>query len=478
MVSPEVEPFAKTGGLGDVLGSLPKELARLGHDVRVMMPKYGVIPEKYQKEMVFIDKTYTKVAWRDQYVGAYELKKDGVIYYFLDNEYYFKNGGIYSGDYDLERFSFFSRASLEILQTINFFPDILHCHDWQAAAIPVLWEYFYSWQKDYKDIKTVFTIHNLRFQGEHCIPHINDLLGLPLHYFAADKVGVGNGDANLIKAGIVFADFVTTVSPTYAREIMTPEFGEGLDRVLRSKEFKLGGILNGIDYSVYSPKKNKSVNYNYETYSAVEGKALNKKTLQKKLGLPVRDDIPLISIVSRLTSQKGIDIILYALNELMGEDVQFVVLGTGDANFENSFKHFAWIYKEKFSANISFSNKLSHQIYAGSDMFLMPSLYEPCGLGQLIALSYGTIPIVRETGGLKDTVSSYNEETGEGNGFSFAPYNAGDMMWTIRRALEFYKDKKVWNKIVESAMQSDYSWTASAGHYINIYDGLINKETE
>lgn len=472
MCSPEVEPFAKTGGLGDVLGSLPKTLAKMGVDVRVMMPLYGVIPDKYREEMRFVGKATCPVAWREKYMGVFEMVQDGVIYYFIDNEYYFKHGDIYNGGHDLERFSYFSRACLESLKLIDFFPDIIHCHDWQSASIPALWEHFYSSQDKYKDIKTVFTIHNLKFQGVHGVGHINDFLGLPNSYFSYDRLGFGNDAANMLKGGIVFSNFVTTVSPTYAGEIMTPEYGEGLDYCLRERQNKLGGIINGIDYTRYSPKINENIAFQYDAYSASEGKANNKQFIQEKLGLPIEKEVPLIAIISRLTSQKGLDIILYALEELLQEDVQLVVLGTGDSEYENAFKHHAWHHKDKLSANIYFSNELSHQIYAGSDMFLMPSLYEPCGLGQLIALSFGSVPIVRETGGLKDTVFSYNEATKEGNGFSFAPYTAHDMMFTIRRALQLYEEKKEWNRIIENGMLADYSWGTSAQHYINIYEGL------
>ncbi|GHV16298.1 glycogen synthase [Clostridia bacterium] len=472
MVTPEAEPFAKTGGLGDVLGALPKALAAGGVETCVVMPKYQVIPEEYKVKMEFVGHIDVNLSWRVQYCGVFRLAIDKVTYYFIDNEYYFLGDSIY-GDYDLERFAFFSKAALSILPLIDFFPDIIHCHDWQTGVIPAILDAQFRHDDRYKNIRTVYTIHNMRFQGVHNIDFINGLLDLPSSYYTNDRIGK-HGDANFMKAGIVFANHITTVSPTYSEEIRRPQYGEGLDWLLNSKadSNQLKGILNGIDYDIYSPSNTPHIEHKYDKETFVEGKAENKKLLQKRLNLPVRADVPIIAMVTRLTSQKGLDLVIHAMERLVKRDLQLVILGTGDAHYEGALRHFAYHHGDKVSANIMFSNELSHKIYAGSDMFLMPSLFEPCGLGQMIALSFGTLPIVRETGGLKDTVSSYNENTGKGNGFSFAPYNANDMIYTIDRALNIYKSPKLWQKITRSAMSCDYSWKNSAKHYIDIYNTI------
>ncbi len=477
MVSSEVAPFAKTGGLGDVLGALPQALVASGHDVRVIMPKYGSIPEKFASEMNFLFFDFVPLGWRSKYCGVFSLEKNGVTYYFIDNEEYF--GVPSSGDNylykwnDLERFAFFDKAAMEILPKLDFCPDTVHCHDWQTGMIPVILDAYYKRNDFYGNIKTVFTIHNLKYQGIYSIDATKDFFSLDDYYFTGDKLEF-HGCANLLKAGIVYSDYVTTVSPSYASEIRSPMGGEGLDGLLDARQNSLFGIINGIDYNEYNPKTDPYIFEKYGVSDCSKGKKKNKTELQAQLGLPIDGEKVMIGLVSRLVDQKGLDIIAYAMDELMGMDIQFVILGTGEEKYENMFRHYAWCNPEKVSANITFSNEMAHKIYAACDLFLMPSLFEPCGLGQLIALSYGTIPVVRETGGLKDTIKAYNEFTGEGNGFSFAEYNAHDMVYTIRRAIGFFSDKRVWNKLVKNAMKQDFSWTESAKKYEELYNSLIN----
>ncbi len=467
MISSEAAPFAKTGGLGDVVGALPAALAKLGHDVRVIIPKYGCIPEEYMAEAEYLFYMYVPLGWRNKYCGVFSLKRQGVTFYFIDNEYYFGDKALYKWN-DLERFAFFDKASLEILRKLDFRPNVIHCHDWQTGMVPVLLDAYYKRDEFYCSIKTVFTIHNLKYQGIYSIEAVEDFFSLEASYFTDDKLEF-HGCANLLKAGIVYADTVTTVSPTYAEEIKTPMGGEGLDGLLFARDNVLSGILNGVDYGEYNPETDPYIFRNYGAKDAAEGKKANKIALQEQLGLPIDGEKVMIGIVSRLVDQKGLDIIAAAMNELMNMDIQMVVLGTGDEKYENMFKHNAWCNSEKMSANITFSNELAHKIYAASDIFLMPSLFEPCGLGQIIAMAYGTIPVVRETGGLKDTVRAYNEFTDEGNGFSFYPCEAHDLMYTIRRAIRFFGDKTVWNKLVKRDMNEDFSWDESARKYERLY---------
>ena len=471
MLSSEVAPYAKSGGLGDVLGALPQNLAAQGHDVRVMLPKYGLIADKFVSEMEFVLYTYVPVGWRNKYCGVFSIKKAGVTYYFIDNEYYFGEKCLYKWD-DLERFSFFDKAALEILPRIDFKPDIIHCNDWQTGAVPVILEAYYKNNEFYRDIRTMFTIHNLKYQGVYSVDAVKDFLSLGDEYFTGDKLEF-HGCANLLKAGVVYANAVTTVSPTYAEEIKTQTGGEGLDGLLSARSNSLFGILNGIDYSEYSPKKDGYIAFKYGEKDVLEGKKKNKMALQEQLGLPVDGEKVMIGLVSRLVDQKGLDIIAEAMGELLDLDMQFVIVGTGDEKYENMFRYYAQGNPQKISANIMFSNELAHKVYAASDLFLMPSLFEPCGLGQLIALSYGTIPVVRETGGLKDTIKSYNEFTDEGNGFSFYAPDPHDMVFTIRRAINFFSDKAVWKKLSQRAMKQDFSWTESAKEYLRIYENLL-----
>lgn len=473
MCSSEVAPFAKTGGLGDVLGALPQALAKLGHDVRVVLPKYGCIQEQYCQEMEFRFFLYIPLGWRRKYCGVFELKKDGVTYYFIDNEYYFGDIYLYKWN-DLERFAFYDKACLEILKQLDFKPDVIHAHDWQAGMVPVLLNAYYVEDEFYRGIKTVFTIHNLRYQGIYSMDIVADFYSLPQEYFTEDKLEF-HGCANLLKGGIVYADYVTTVSPSYAEEIKTPLGGERLDGLLSARSQSLYGIINGIDTAVYNAKTDPKIFANFDLRNLTSKKKENKIALQKQLGLPVDGEKAMIGIVSRLVDQKGFDIIAEAMGELVNLDIQLVVLGTGEAKYEEMFRQNAWYHPEKVSANITFSDDMAHKIYASADMLLMPSMFEPCGLSQMIAMAYGTIPIVRETGGLKDSVQPFNEFTGEGNGFSFAPYSAHDMLYTLRMALHFFADKEVWVPLMKRAMKMDFSWSASAQKYDEMYQKLLGK---
>ena len=473
-VAAEAVPFAKTGGLADVAGSLPKALKADGVDVRVILPKFGKIPEAYRNAMEHVYDGELPVAWRKKYVGLDKYELDGVTYYFVDNEEYFNREGFYGYDDDAERFSFFSRAVLDLLQAMDFWPDVIHTNDWHAGLVNVFLKLDHMGDARYERIKTVYTIHNLKYQGVFPKDVMPDVLGLDWKYF-------NNGDlefydaVNFMKGGIIYADAITTVSKTYAKEIQYPYFGEHLDGLLRSREQDISGIVNGIDYSVYNPRTDK---YIFETYDeeSLDRKLDNKIALQKSLGLPERRNVPLIAIVSRLVEPKGMDLVVRMMDEILQhEDIQLVVLGTGEKRYEDWFKGLAWRYPKKVSVNIYFSNELAQRIYAGADIFLMPSKYEPCGIGQLIALRYGTIPVVRQTGGLKDTVQQYNKYTQEGNGFVFENYNAHEMMYALKRALSFYGNYEIWHKIQFNAVQADYSWKRSAKEYEALYERLTAK---
>ena len=473
-VAAEAVPFAKTGGLADVAGSLPKALKADGVDVRVIMPKFGKIPEAYRNAMEHVYDGELPVAWRKKYVGLDKYELDGVTYYFVDNEEYFNREGFYGYDDDAERFSFFSRAVLDLLPAMDFWPDVIHTNDWHAGLVNVFLKLEHMGDARYERIKTVYTIHNLKYQGVFPKDVMPDVLGLDWKYF-------NNGDlefydaVNFMKGGIIYADAITTVSKTYAKEIQYPYFGEHLDGLLRSREQDLSGIVNGIDYSVYNPRTDK---YIFETYDeeSLDRKLDNKTELQKSLGLPERRNVPLIAIVSRLVEPKGMDLVVRMMDEILQhEDIQLVVLGTGEKRYEDWFKGLAWRYPKKVSVNIYFSNELAQRIYAGADIFLMPSNYEPCGIGQLIALRYGTIPVVRQTGGLKDTVQQYNKYTQEGNGFVFENYNAHEMMYALKRALSFYGNYEIWHKIQLNAVQADFSWKRSAKEYEALYERLTAK---
>ncbi|HBU82939.1 glycogen synthase GlgA [Paenibacillus sp. UMB7766-LJ446] len=463
----EVHPFIKTGGLADVIGALPQALKKSGADVRVILPKYKSIPEEYKEAMEPVITTDVPLGWRRPYCGIEMLVHDGIPVYFVDNEYYFGRDGVYGYMDDGERFAFFNRAVLDVLPQIEFKPDVLHSHDWHAGMIPLLLEAHYAHDPFYSEMRTVFTIHNLLYQG--VFPHdlFSDLLELDDRYFTADGAEY-YGNVNFLKAGVVFADHVTTVSPTYAKEVQTSYYGYGLDGLLSSLGDRFTGIVNGIDTKSYNPAADNKIAVKYRT--SLSKKIENKIELQKELGLPVRPDAPLMVMVTRLVDSKGLDLVCRVLDELLYyDDIQFAVLGTGDPAYEHWFREAANRYPLKMSAQITFNDGLSRRFYAGSDLFLMPSRFEPCGISQLLALRYGSVPLVRETGGLNDTVQAYNEFSGEGNGFSFTSFNAHDMMNTIRRAEAFYRQPEHWKKIVKNAMSGDYSWNVSAEEYMGIY---------
>ena len=473
-VASECAPFIKTGGLADVVGSLPKCFDKKEYDVRVIIPKYMCMNQKWKDKMTYLNHFYMDLCWRRQYVGIMEMEYEGVKYYFIDKEYYFAGDKPYSDvRYDLEKFAFFSRAVLSALPVIDFRPDVIHCHDWQTGLIPVYLHDSFAYGDFYRGIKSIMTIHNLKFQGVWDIDTIKDIAGLSDYYFTSDKLkDYDNG--NYLKGGIVYADMVTTVSDTYAQEIKTPFYGEGLDGLMRARSNCLRGIVNGIDYKEYDPATDNLIAKNFSVENFRKEKVKNKTALQKELGLEVNPKKMMIGLVSRLTDQKGLDLIACVMDELCQDAVQFVILGTGEERYENMFRHFDWKYGKDVSANIFYSEELSHKIYAACDAFLMPSLFEPCGLSQLMSLRYGTLPIVRETGGLKDTVQPYNEYENTGTGFSFSNYNAHEMMGTVRYAEHvFYDKKRDWNKMVERAMKADFSWKASAEKYQQLYNDLL-----
>lgn len=472
-VASECVPFIKTGGLADVVGSLPRYFNKEEFDVRVIIPKYLCMDQKWKDMMQYRTHFYMDMNWRSQYVGVLEMEYNGIKYYFIDNEYYFTGPKPYGNIYeDIEKFAFFSKAALSALPMIDFKPDIVHCHDWQTGLIPVYLKDTFHGGDFFRDMKTVITIHNLKFQGVWDVKRVMDITGLPKYYFAPDKLEA-YGDANYLKGGIVYSDAVTTVSDTYAEEIKMPFYGEGLDGLMRARASSLRGIVNGIDYDEYNPATDKYIVQNYDARTFRKEKIKNKRALQEELGLDRDDKKFMIGIVSRLTDQKGFDLINYIMDEMCQQDVQFVILGTGEERYENAFRHFAWKYSGKVSANIYYSEALSHKIYASCDAFLMPSLFEPCGLSQLMSLRYGTVPIVRETGGLKDTVQPYNEFEGTGTGFSFTNYNAHEMFNSVNYAKEvFYNRKREWNKIIDRAMAADYSWNSSAKKYEEMYRWL------
>ncbi len=468
-------PFIKTGGLADVVGSLPKNIDKRYFDVRVILPKYTCMSQQMKDMLTYKTHFYMDFHWKEEYVGVLEATVDGVTYYFIDNESYFSGFKPYGDNvlFEIEKYAFFSKAVLSALPLIGFKPDIIHCHDWQTGLIPVYVKERFRGDEFFWNIKTIMTIHNLKFQGKWSIKEVKEITGLADYYFSADKLEAYK-DANLLKGGIVFADAVTTVSDTYAEEIKTNFYGEGLNGLLSARKNDLRGIVNGIDYAEFNPKTDKFIEHPYDAVNFRKEKIKNKRALQAELSLAQDDRKFMIGIVSRLTDQKGFDLIAYVMDELCQDNVQIVVLGTGEEQYENMFRHFDWKYADKVSANIYYSEAMSHKIYASCDAFLMPSLFEPCGLSQLMALRYGTVPIVRETGGLKDTVESYNEYENTGTGFSFTNYNAHEMLGTIRYAEQIYYDKRrEWNKIVDRGMAADFSWKVSANKYQEMYDWLI-----
>ncbi|AZH70577.1 glycogen synthase GlgA [Collinsella aerofaciens] len=469
--SAECAPFVKTGGLGDVAGSLPAALVRAGAEVIVMVPKYATIKDEYKAQMEHFSDFYVSLGWRNEYCGLEKLEHDGVTYMFIDNERYFARDYPYGFFDDGERFAFFSKAITESLQHLpaGFECDILHCNDWQTALAPVFLREFYQGLPLYDRVKTVFSIHNVAFQGQFSDTVMEDILGVAHIPAAASQLRCDACSINYMLGALRYADAITTVSPTYANEIQTPEFGEGLDGVLRERSYALQGILNGIDVAGFDPATDKRIAANY-TVEDRPGKAVCKAKLQEELGLEVRDDRPLMVMVTRLTRQKGMDLVMYALDRILAGGVQVAVLGTGDRDYEDGLRYFRDKYPGTMAARIEFDPALSQRMYAAADMFLMPSKFEPCGLSQIIAMRYGTLPIVRETGGLKDTVQPYNEFTGEGTGFSFSNFNGDEMGDAVFRAARlFWDNRDAWNQLVTQAMSQDFSWTRSADKYLDLY---------
>lgn len=469
--SAECAPFVKTGGLGDVAGSLPAALVRAGAEVIVMVPKYATIKDEYKAQMEHFCDFYVSLGWRNEYCGLEKLEHDGVTYMFIDNERYFARDYPYGFFDDGERFAFFSKAITESLQHLpaGFECDILHCNDWQTALAPVFLREFYQGLPLYDRVKTVFSIHNVAFQGQFSDTVMEDILGVAHIPAAASQLRCDACSINYMLGALRYADAITTVSPTYANEIQTPEFGEGLDGVLRERSYALQGILNGIDVAGFDPATDKRIAANY-TVEDRSGKAVCKAKLQEELGLEVRDDRPLMVMVTRLTRQKGMDLVMYALDRILAGGVQVAVLGTGDRDYEDGLRYFQDKYPGTMAARLEFDPALSQRMYAAADMFLMPSKFEPCGLSQIIAMRYGTLPIVRETGGLKDTVIPYNEFTGEGTGFSFSNFNGDEMGDAVYRAARlFWDNREAWNQLVTQAMSQDFSWTRSADKYLDLY---------
>ena len=466
----EARPFAATGGLADVAGSLPQALRLRLIGCRVVMPLYEDIPQELRDNMKFVTSLSVPVAWRRQYCGVFEAKVGGVIYYLIDNQYYFKRHGLYGHYDDAERFAFLSRAAIEMLPYLDFKPDVIHCNDWQTALVPIYYSIFYANNDWYRGIKTVFTIHNIQYQGKYGKELVEDVLGIP-----KSDIGILEYDdcINLMKGAIECANCVTTVSPTYAQEILNPWFSHGMDAILKERKWKIRGILNGIDTVSYDPEKDPDLYANYSVED-MAGKAENKKRLQERLNLEQDPDVPLIGMVTRMVSHKGLDLVKETLNQLMWEtNIQFVILGSGDWEYENFFREMQEKYPGRLCSCFGFIPELSRKIYAAADIFLMPSKSEPCGLSQMIALRYGAIPVVRETGGLKDSIRDSGD--GVGNGFTFMTYNGGDMMYAVRRALEGYGQKEGWEILVRRAMECDNSWGRSANEYIRLYKELIKE---
>ena len=467
----EALPFIATGGLADVSGSLPQALRQRLVGCRVVLPLYEDIAEELREDMKFITSLSVPVAWRRQYCGIFEARRNGVIYYFIDNQYYFKRNGLYGHYDDAERFAFFSRAILEMLPHVNFQPDVIHCNDWQTALTPIYHNLFYKQNEFYSNMKTLFTIHNIQYQGKYGMELVNDVLGIPE---SAVSLVEYDDCVNLLKGAIECADWVSTVSPTYAEEILTPWFSHGLDNILKERSWKLSGILNGIDTKSFDPETDPDI---YAPFSAddLSGKAVNKQKLQERLGLAQDPNVPMIGMVTRMVTHKGLDLVKETLDKLMWQsNAQFVILGSGDWEYECFFREMQEKYPGRLCACFGFVPELSRKIYAGADIFLMPSKSEPCGLAQMMSLRYGTIPIVRETGGLKDSIQDSGDN--EGNGFTFKSYNSGDMLYAITRALEGYANPEGWEILVKRAMNCDNSWGRSAKEYIRLYKQICKGE--
>lgn len=463
----EAMPFGATGGLGDVLGALPPALAAVNPDwdIRVVMPLYAQVGAEWREKMTFEKSIRVTLAWREQYCGIFSLDHKGVKYYFIDNEYYFKRNALYGFFDDAERFAFFSRAVLDLMDAMDFFPDVLHANDWQTALSVIVLKQERGLLPGYKDVKAIYTIHNIDYQGVYGLEILGDVFGM-----SDDKASIVeySGALNLTKGAIVCADFVTTVSPQYSKEIQTEYFSHGLHHIINQYAFKMGGIINGIDEAAYDPRMDADIPVTFSA-EALEGKKADKEELQREFGLEIRPDVPVIAMVSRLAEHKGFDLVCAIADELMNDDVQFVLLGTGDAGFEAFFEEFGARHPGKAGIRLAYNRKLSKLIYAGADMFLMPSKSEACGLAQMIASRYGTVPIVRETGGLYDTIKPYSWDR-SGNGFTFSAYNAYDMLYVIREAEGVYRDKENWESLVAKIMKIDFSWNTSAGKYAALYE--------
>lgn len=470
-VAGECDPFIKTGGLGDVVGSLPRYLTKLEEEVSVVIPKYSQIDKEELNKFKFLKAFNVPMSWRNQYCGVFTHKEGGVTYYLLDNEYYFKREGLYGFGDDDERFSFFNRAVLMMLWELDYKPDIIHCHDWHSAMIPVIYKEDYKDQNFYKGISIVYTIHNLKFQGIFRKEVLGDYLNLSERLFEDGTLSFYDS-INFMQGALKASDKITTVSKTYSEEIKTSFYGEQMDGILNKRHQDLVGILNGIDYKLYDPAKDKYLDYKYSCFR-LGNKTLNKLALQREVGLPEDETVPLMSIVSRLTPQKGMDILLESLDKILEENIQLIVLGTGDKYYEHYFMNLCEKYPSKVTAVIAFNNELAHKIYGGADMFLMPSLFEPCGLGQLIALRYGTIPIVRATGGLIDTIEPFKEESSCGNGFVFSSFTSSDLYKSMKEALLCFSHKDQWNTLMINAMESDNSWEKSALKYKELYERVV-----
>lgn len=469
----EAVPFVKTGGLGDVAGSLPRSLNAAGAECSVILPKYASIPEEYQERMTHIADFYVPLAWRSVYCGIEKLTYQGVDFYFVDNEAYFKRDGIYGYYDDGERFAFFSKAICEAIEKLPELQcDVLHCNDWQTALATVFLREFYQSSEACRHVKTVFTVHNVKFQGQYNDKVLEDVLGLADNPTASSQLYNGYGTIDYMKGALCYSDLITTVSPSYANELQMPFYGEGLDDIFRRRSSQLRGILNGIDVDLWNPATDKLIECNYDEDS-LDRKAQDKAALQRELGLAEDPTRPLIVMIGRLTNQKGLGLVRYAMNHLMERGTQVAILGTGDKDQEDAFKYFDWTYGDQMVARIAFDNALSHRMYAGGDILLMPSEFEPCGLSQMIAMRYGTLPVVRETGGLQDSVVAYNKYTGEGTGFRFTNMNADEMANCVLDACEvFWTDKDAWIKLQRQAMETDFSWSRAAGTYMDMYRSL------
>ena len=469
-VAAECAPYCRTGGLGDVAGALPKALSELGNDVTVVIPLYSSISNDYKYTMKYLGSTYVSLSWRNQYCGVFEQKNSGVRYVFLDNEYYFKREGLYGHYDDAEKFAFFSKAVLEVLPMLGDMPEVIHCNDWHTALVPVYLDSMFRDKEGYESIKTIFTIHNIEFQGKYGKNILDDVLGLPAESASLLEYA---GQVNFVKGAIECSNLVTTVSETYAHEIFDDYYAFGLKDILCARSFKIRGVLNGIDQEVFDPARDPALFTNY-SIKTLDKRYKNKQGLCSMLNLPYEPEKPILAIVSRLTTQKGLDLLAGALDRLLEGEVQLVVLGTGEWKYESMFKTFESVYGNKLRVVCSFSSDLASKIYAGSDIFLMPSKFEPCGLSQMIAMRYGSVPVVRETGGLKDTVIPFDPTTGEGKGFTFYSYNCEDMLDSIWRAVDtFYNRKDDWAKIMLNGMKSDFSWKVSAKKYESLYKEIM-----